>query len=140
MKVLIDTNVLVSAVWRDKKPEELILWILAHPDWQWIVSSEIMQEYVEVLHRKKFSFSPETLRKWETILARDTRLNPVSAEFDFPRDQKDAKFLACAISNHVDFFITGDGDFEDARKDLNTVIVSVSIFLNLIYGLSMEQK
>lgn len=132
MKVLIDTNVLVSAVWRDRKPEELILWIIAHPaDWQWIVSSEIMQEYVEVLHRKKFSFSTETLHKWETILAHDTRLKPVSAEVDFPRDQKDAKFLECAVSNGVDFFITGDGDFDEARKILNTTIVSVSTFLNL---------
>jgi putative PIN family toxin of toxin-antitoxin system len=139
MKVLIDTNVLISAVWRDKKPEELILWLLAHPaDWQWIVSSEIMREYIEVLNRKKFSFSPETLHKWETILTRDTHLKPVRAEIDFPRDQKDAKFLACAISNNVDFFVTGDRDFEDARKVLNTAIVSVSMFFKLVSGLSTE--
>src|SRR3989304_6184802 len=98
MKVLIDTNVLISAVWRDRKPEEVILWVIAHPDWQWIVSSEIMREYTEVLHRNKFSFSPETLHKWETILTRDTHLKTASAEIDFPRDQKDAKFLACALS------------------------------------------
>lgn len=139
MKVLIDTNVLISAVWRDRKPEELILWVIAHPaDWQWIVSSEIMQEYTEVLHRKKFSFSPETLRKWETILARDTRLKSVSAEIDFPRDQKDAKFLACAISNNVDFFVTGDGDFANAHKVLNTTIISVSMFFDLVSGLNTE--
>ncbi|MDO9300802.1 MAG: putative toxin-antitoxin system toxin component, PIN family [Anaerolineales bacterium] len=134
MKVLIDTNVLISAVWRDRKPEEIILWVIANPDWQWIVSSEIMREYTEVLHRKKFSFSPETLHKWETILTRDTHLKTASAEIDFPRDQKDAKFLACALSNNADFFITGDGDFEEARKIVNTTIISVSMFNNLVEG------
>lgn len=27
---------------------------------------------------------------------------------DFPRDQKDAKFLACALTTNAEFFITGD--------------------------------
>ena len=112
MKVLIDTNVLISAIWRDRKPESVILWIIAQPEWHWLVSQEIMEEYKEVLHRKKFSFPPETIQKWETLLNRDTRLVSVDSNVDFPRDQKDAKFLACAITNHADFIITGDGDFE----------------------------
>lgn len=33
MKVLIDTNVLISAVLRDRKPENVILWVIEHPDW-----------------------------------------------------------------------------------------------------------
>ena len=128
MKVLVDTNVLVSAAWRDRKPEAVILWIIAHPDWQWLVSTEIMEEYKEVLRRKKFSFSAETLQKWETLLDRDTRPVSVNNEVDFPRDQKDAKFLACALSNNADFLITGDGDFEEAYKIINTTILSISIF------------
>ena len=64
----------------------------------------------------------------------DTHLLPVSAELEFPRDQKDAMFLACAISNNADFFITGDKDFEEAHKIVNTTIVSVSMFLRLASG------
>lgn len=128
MKVLVDTNVLVSAAWRDRKPEAIILWLIARPDWQWLVSAEIMEEYKEVLRRKKFSFPADTLQKWEILLVRDTCLVSVNNELDFPRDQKDAKFLACALSNNADFFITGDGDFEEAYKIVNTTIISVSIF------------
>lgn len=128
MKVLVDTNVLVSAVWRDRKPEAVILWLIAHPDWQWLVSAEIMEEYKEVLHRKKFAFPAETLQKWETLLDRDTHPVTVNTEVDFPRDQKDAKFLACALSNNADFFITGDGGVEEAYKIVNTTIISVSMF------------
>lgn len=132
MKVLIDTNVLISAVWRDRNPETVILWVIAQPDWQWIVSSEIMKEYKEVLRREKFSFPPETLRKWETILDRDTRLLSVVANVEFPRDRKDALFLACAISNGADFFITGDKDFEEAHKIITTTILTVSMFKRLM--------
>lgn len=128
MKVVIDTNVLISAVWRDRKPESVILWVIAHPDWQWMVSAEIMQEYKDVLRRKKFSFSAETLQKWEELLNRDTYLVSVNTDVDFPRDQKDAKFMACALSNKVDFLITGDGDFEEAYRVIDTTIISVSMF------------
>lgn len=132
MRVLIDTNVFISAVWRDRKPEEVILWIIAHPDWQWLVSPEIIQEYKDVLHRKKFSFTPEILHAWEAKLDQDTHLSPVNTSVDFPRDQKDAIFLACALSTNADFLITGDGDFEEAYRIVNTNIVSVSMFKRLM--------
>jgi len=108
------------------------LWIIAHPDWQWLVSPEIIQEYKDVLHRKKFSFPSEILRTWEAILDRDTHLLPVTTSVEFPRDQKDAIFLACALSNNADFLITGDGDFEEAYRIVNTNIVSVSMFKRLM--------
>lgn len=47
---------------------------------------------------------------------------------DFPRDQKDAKFLACAIDAGADYFITGDRDFSQAQKLLSTTILSVAQF------------
>ena len=50
----------------------------------------------------------------------------------FPRDVKDAKFLACALAADADFLITGDLDFSEARKLGNTKIVSVSQFAELV--------
>ena len=109
----------------------MILWVIAQPGWEWIVSTEIMDEYQDVLHRKKFSFPPEALHKWESILDRDTHLRPVNTEIDFPRDQKDAMFVACALADNADYLITGDGDFSEARKVVNTTILSVSMFVRL---------
>ena len=54
MKVLIDTNVLVSAALKDKIPEEVILFVVSHADVQWIVSPDILAEYKVVLNRSKF--------------------------------------------------------------------------------------
>jgi predicted nucleic acid-binding protein len=45
MKVVIDTNVLVSAALKDKDPEAVILFIVARSDFEWVVSPEILAEY-----------------------------------------------------------------------------------------------
>jgi putative PIN family toxin of toxin-antitoxin system len=90
--------------------------------------SSVYKNHGNSQRTKKFSFSTETLQKWEELLDRDTHLVLVNTDVDFPRDQKDAKFLACALSNNVDFLITGDGDFEEAYRVINTTIISVSMF------------
>ena len=54
MKVIIDTNVVVSAVLRDRDPETVILFLAEQSDFQWIVSQPILAEYKNVLGREKF--------------------------------------------------------------------------------------
>jgi putative PIN family toxin of toxin-antitoxin system len=132
MKVLIDTNVLVSATLRDKDPEAVILFIAAQPDWHWIVSADILTEYREVLSRPKFALPAEVRQRWFEMLDALTTRVEVEITFDFPRDQKDAKFLACALAANAEFFITGDRDFTQATKLVSTTILSVALFKKLI--------
>ena len=131
MKIVIDTNVLLSAAWRDKKPETVVLWIAFSNDWDWMVSEEILAEYREVLRREKFDIESGKLERWENIITKLTTLVDVNVDVEFPRDQKDAKFLACALIAKADYFITGDKDFSEAKKIINTTIVSVSTFKDL---------
>jgi putative PIN family toxin of toxin-antitoxin system len=138
MKVLIDTNIVVSAILKDRVPEKVILFVSRQGEFQWMVSEEILQEYLSVIKRPKFSLSQETQDKWTTMFARYTETVDVDTEIDFPRDRKDAKFLAAAISCDADFLITGDRDFEEAQKLLNTKIVSVSQFNRLICDTSTD--
>jgi putative PIN family toxin of toxin-antitoxin system len=128
MKVVIDTNVLISAILKDRTPEAVILFVTEHDDVEWIVSPEIMAEYREVLSRPKFTLPPEMLAQWFELLERFTVRSDVGLTIDFPRDQKDAKFLSCAIVSGADFFITGDRDFSQAHRLLTTKILSVTQF------------
>ncbi len=125
MKVVIDTNVLISAAFRDKAPEEVILFIAAQSDFKWIVTTEILNEYLEVLGRKKFGLPDNILRRWVEILKKFTVLVEVDVPVSFIRDQKDAKFLACSLAVGADWLITGDHDFTQAEKLVNTTIISV---------------
>jgi putative PIN family toxin of toxin-antitoxin system len=132
MKIIIDTNVLVSAVLKGREPRAVIQFIVDNPDFEWIVSEEILTEYKEVLSRSKFKLTPEIRSEWFELLENLTTLISVNVEIDFPQDRKDAKFLACAIAAKADFLITGDSDFNSAQSLVKTAIISVSLFKKLV--------
>lgn len=131
MRVVIDTNVLVSAALRDRGPQVVIEWILAQPDCEWFVSPAILNEYEAVLARPRFGLTEDLRTRWRELLTRSTTtIEPAAIEF--PRDQEDAPFLACAIAARADYLITGDRDFVEALKLLATTILSVSMFKRLV--------
>ncbi|MCC5616855.1 putative toxin-antitoxin system toxin component, PIN family [Nostoc sp. CHAB 5836] len=132
MKVVIDTNVLVSAVLKGRVPKAVIQFIFENPHWEWIVSFEIVAEYKEVLSRPKFKLTDQVRASWFEIIDTFATLIDVNVSIDFPKDRKDAKFLACALAGEADFLITGDSDFNQAQTLLNTTIISVSLFNRLV--------
>lgn len=132
MKVVLDTNVLVSAALKDWDPEAVVLFVASQPHIEWIVSPSITAEYKDVLARGKFGLPETLLQKWYEILDRLTLSIDVDIEVGFARDRKDAKFLACALASDAEFLITGDRDFNQAEKLINTTIISVSLFKKLV--------
>lgn len=134
MRVIIDTNILVSAAVADGKPETVINFIISHTDYDWIVSEEILEEYKEVLQRKKLKLSETKKAEWLTLIENSTQLIEVNVTVDFTRDSKDAKFIALARVSKADFLLTGDRDFEEMIELEKTVIISVSLFYDLFIG------
>jgi putative PIN family toxin of toxin-antitoxin system len=132
MRVVIDTNVVVSAAFKDRDPEAVILFLASRGDTEWVVTPEIMAEYREVLSRPKFGLPDDIRQSWFDILDALTITYDIDLDIDFPRDQKDAKFLACAVAAGADYFVTGDKDFGEAKKLLSTTILSVSQFKKLV--------
>jgi putative PIN family toxin of toxin-antitoxin system len=133
MRVVVDTNVLISAILKDKDPEAVLLYIIESPDTEWIASHFILAEYKEVLRRKKFALPEELLEKWTAMIDLLTTVIDIDLSIDFSRDRKDAKFLECAISGNAQFFITGDSDFIHAQKLMDTTIISVSKFKEKVF-------
>ena len=64
MKVVIDTNVVVSAILKDRGPEAVIRFVVSQPQYEWIASPSIMAEYNEVLRRPKFRLPDTLLQEW----------------------------------------------------------------------------
>jgi putative PIN family toxin of toxin-antitoxin system len=128
MKIIIDTNILVSAIIRNNIPEQIIMWIISQPFIEWIASDKIVEEYKNVLQRKKFNLPLEIIQDWFDLFDEKLILVASKTIVDFPRDMKDAKFLECALESHADIFITGDSDFSDAQALVSTQIMSASEF------------
>jgi len=97
MIVIIDTNILISAAIANKNPEAVILFVIANSAFEWVVSAEIIAEYKEVLKRPRLKLTETQYERWVYLIDSVTTLIDVDVEVDFPRDRKDAKFLACAI-------------------------------------------
>jgi len=132
MRVVVVTNVVVSAILRERLPERVILFIIARPDFEWVASREILTEYREVLRRPKFGLPETVLSQWDDRFRAAVAEWPVEVPVSFPRDLKDAKFLACALAANADFFITGDQDFAEAGRLVRTKIVSVRQFDEMV--------
>ena len=140
MRVVVDTNVLVSAILRGRTPREVIQFIIDTPDYDWMVSIEILKEYKEVLSRPKFKLTQEVIEQWWFVLDNVTKLVEVNELVEFPRDIKDAKFLACALATDADFLLTGDRDFTEAENLGKTQIISVSSFKRLLIDLNSNES
>ena len=132
MRVVIDTNVVVSAVLKNRVPEEIILFVVENPDFEWVASTKIVTEYITVLQRPKFNLPRSILWKWQRIFEQIITIVEVQENIDFERDPKDAMFLSCALKSGAEYFITGDKDFTEAYKIVNTIVLSVSQFKRLV--------
>jgi uncharacterized protein len=128
MRVVIDTNIIVSAILRDRAPEQVLQFVINSPEWEWIASSPIVAEYIGVLSRLKFKLPETVVQAWRDLFINTITIVETADEIEFPRDLKDAKFLSCIIQGEADYFITGDRDFESAPGNLSAVIVSVGQF------------
>lgn len=89
-------------------------------------------EYLTVLSRSKFGLPQDILDRWRHVFNTVTiSINP-EISLEFPRDQKDAKFLECALSEQAEYLITSDKDFVEAKKLVRTTVLSVSQFKRLV--------
>lgn len=128
MKIIVDTNILISAIIRDRNPEKLILWVIKNKH-EWIVTSQILNEYISVLKRKKFNLSNQLSNYWIELILTATRKIDTNTNIIFKRDQKDSIFIECLLSSDADYFVTGDRDFEDYDDILRERIIKLSDFI-----------
>lgn len=132
MKVIIDTNVLISAAILGRKPEAVVLWVVNRRDVQWVVSEKILTEYKEVLSRPRLKLNPQQQERWFKVLEEATTVVTVNPDANVSKDHKDAKFLSCSLASQADFLITDDREFREAQPLTQTTIVSVALFQRLI--------
>jgi putative PIN family toxin of toxin-antitoxin system len=126
MKVLLDTNVLISAVVYGGKPREILKTVLLG-ETIGITSEILICELIEVL-RLKFAIEEGTLGLIERLMHENfVVVNPVKM-IKILRDEADNRVLETALEGKCDYIITGDkellclGEFEKIR------IVTISDF------------
>lgn len=107
-KVVLDTNVVVSAHLGDSGYESLAFDLAISSQTELYVSPDILAEYSEVLRRPRLGIEwNDVKRSLDSIRERARLVNPrnsVSAAFD----PDDNKFLECAEEARADYLVTGN--------------------------------
>lgn len=130
ISVVLDTNVLISSFYGGN-PEKIIELIL-NEEIDLFYSSDIIQEYRDVLFREKFSVISETKRNIiiSAIVDLGILAVPKQKVHIITKDPADNKFLECAVTARVDYFITGNTHHFDFNEFEGVKIVTPAHFLN----------
>ena len=115
-KIIIDTNVLVSALIQRNYPYFIIYNYVFENLVEVCISNELFGEYLEVLYRPKFSKYLDFISKAEVVLAqieaKSSKFQP-TLQLDIIQDNADNRLLELALTSKADFIITGNtNDFK----------------------------
>ena len=108
MKVVIDTNVLVSAFLKPRSNPAQILRLVVQGDLDIVVNEKILSEYYEVLSRPRLDLSsPKVRAVLELIRKKGVNAPAMAKSFPLP-DESDEPFLEAALATSADILITGN--------------------------------
>ena len=132
IRAVVDTTVLVSALISPRGNEALLVLAINDGLVRVCFSNAILNEYAEVLARRKFSFSPEIIVELVAMLRRRGDLIRAKPSIRLSPDPDDDKFLACALTAKAEFLVTGNR--RDFPEDLvePTKVISAGQLLDLI--------
>jgi len=113
LRLVVDTNVVVSAALQPLGNPARALF-LALNQHQTFVSREILDEYQDVLFRKKLKVTRQEAGGILDFVREHTQLVRPLFHIYACKDPDDDKFLECAIAASADYIITGNKkDFPD---------------------------
>ena len=109
MKIVFDTNVIISGLGWPGRERELLL-MAASDRFELILSYEILKELIGVLQRDKFREldSKKILRFINILIEISTVVVPIKRYKIVSDDPDDNIILDCAVEAKVDYIVSGD--------------------------------
>ena len=127
MRILIDTNILISGLFFHGLPKKL----LSEMDFEKFnicVNEEIVSEYIEKVDKKfsnaKYVIDKELREKFFSNLHSFEKVS----DLKICRDPKDDKFINCAIDAKAIYIVSGDSDLLTIKNFAGIEIVTAREF------------
>ncbi len=108
MKIVLDTNVLVSGLLQPLGPSGQIVRLVAGGELVLCHDPRILDEYAEVLQREKFRFDPERVATFLEQIRADgipVAARPLATRLPDPDDEA---FLEVALAGRARYLVTGN--------------------------------
>jgi uncharacterized protein len=126
-KVIIDTNIIISALIQHSYPYFIVHDYLFEGLIVLCISEDLFCEYLDVLNRPKFKKYPDFISKAEFVLAQieDKAMTfEPKTKIEIISDNNDNKLLELAVESKADFIITGNSKDFTFNEFHGTRIVS----------------
>lgn len=131
MRIVIDTNVVASAIFFGGRPAALLRMVITRT-LSAVATEEIVDEYQETVNylMKKYS---EKLDEFSLIpVVSAMEIIPASHNIHVCRDPDDDKFISCAVDGQCYYIVSGDKDLLTLGNYENIRILTVSEFMKMI--------
>lgn len=129
MRIVVDTNVIASAVFFGGKPYQLLHYIMEERV-DVVASKEIVDEYEGIVLRLRQKYpSISTRIPLQEIISRFEIIR-VSSDIHVSRDPDDDKFISCAVEGKCLYIVSGDSDLLSIGNYGDIEILTVADFLN----------
>lgn len=129
MRVVIDTNVILSAVLGGTLSPLLEHWKAGR--FTLVVTTEIVREYLSVLRRPKFGLPASVVDDIGTfVFCKAEFVTPAERLSITQADPKDNMFLEAAVAGGVDLIVSGDRHLLDLGQYQHCHIISAREFLS----------
>jgi hypothetical protein len=135
MRVVLDTNVLVSAlIVKVGKPAQILRRV---GEFELLTSEEILAETEKVLYyehiQKRYHPTEEDIKSFIRNLRDVGEVIRVRSKVEvIKEDPDDNKFLACGLDGGADFIVSGDPHLTELKEYKGIEIISPARFLELI--------
>jgi uncharacterized protein len=129
VKIVLDTNVLVSGIFWTGIPSKILeYWVKNR--FEIFLSDDIFNEYSRTLYRISKGKRNDLVGKWIIFFAQHSSFVEIKKHFSLSVDADDNKFLDCAFSGNVKYIVSGDSDLLDLKSFFGIEIISPAEFLD----------
>lgn len=108
LKLVLDTNILVSGFLYSTGNESLVFDFALTPAAKLYVTKAILAEYTEVLSRPQFKIQPDKLSAFLQLIADRAVVVSPKRLLSASSDEADNRFLECAQAAQANFLVTGN--------------------------------
>jgi len=128
-KIVLDTNILISAIVFGGKPRKILNSIITGKI-RFATSKYILEEVENVLSGKKFKYPPQVVHEIRNAIEELGELiEPEKKVNIIKKDPADNRILECAMAANADFIISGDHHLLELKQYKNIPIITTSEFL-----------
>ena len=133
LEIVLDTNIIVSCLIKRTISTEKIFEAIKTDTILLNISFPMLEEIITVLSRpnirKLTRMNKKEIKGIIRLLVEKARNVQPRVELELCRDPADNKFLECAVSEKVDYIVSGDKDLLDLKEVRGIQIINLKEFV-----------